>query len=125
MGMTQVEIAEELGTTQKVIFHRLKESGYSCRVAKKRNQFGSNNDSWKGNKASYKAFHYRLRALKGRPQKCEECGSTETTKTYDWANMTGRYDDPKDYKRMCRSCHWKYDGTINNIKHMDKEVARE
>ena len=46
-------------------------------------------------------------------------------KNYDWANLTGHYDDPNDYKRMCRSCHWKYDERIKNIKHMRKEVARE
>ena len=37
-GMTQVEIAEELNTTQKVIWHRLNEANYKCRIAKKRNQ---------------------------------------------------------------------------------------
>jgi hypothetical protein len=30
-------------------------------------------------------------------------------KRYEWANLTGRYDDVKDYARMCISCHRKYD----------------
>ncbi len=122
-GMTQAEVAEELGTTQKVIWHRLKGAGYKCRVAAKRNQRGKNNDSWRGNDASYSAFHLRLQALRGKPQKCEVCGTVDTKKSYDWANLTGRYDDPGDYKRMCRSCHWKRDKKILNIKHMRKESA--
>ena len=123
MGMTQVEIAEELGVTQKLIWGRLRKANYKCRIAKKRDQIGINNDSWKGEKVGYSAFHRRLEATRGRPKKCEVCGTNDSQKTYDWANLTGHYDDPKDYKRMCRSCHWKYDGKINNIKHMRKEVA--
>ena len=47
-GLTQEEVAEKLGTSQKVIWKRMKEIGYEARVAAKRNQYGSNNDSWKG-----------------------------------------------------------------------------
>lgn len=125
MGMTQTEIAEELCVSQKMIWGRLKKVGYKCRVAKKRDQVGNNNDTWKGDKAGYSAFHRRLEALKGRPKKCEICGTDDPKKTYDWANLTGEYDDPEDFKRMCRSCHWKYDGKINNIKHMRKGGAGE
>ena len=114
-GMSQVEIAEEMGITQKVVWNRLKGCGVKCRAAVKRNQTGKNNSSWKGNRAAYAAFHCRLYALKGHPQKCEVCGTTDANKTYDWANLTGQYDNPDDYKRMCRSCHWKHDGTIKNI----------
>ena len=120
-GMTQDEVAEELGTTQKVIWQRLKGIGYKCRVAAKRNQRGEDNDSWKGGEASYSAFHLRTQALRGKPQKCEVCGTTDPKRGYDWASMSGRYDDPYDYKRMCRSCHWKQDKKIFNIKHMRKE----
>ena len=114
-GMTQVEVAKHMGLTQKLIWHRLKESGIKCRVAKKRNQFGSNNSYWKGKKATYRAFHRRLDALKGKPKRCEACGTTDPKKTYDWANMSGRYDDPNDYKRLCRSCHWKRDKKYLNF----------
>ena len=30
--------------------------------------------------------------------------------------MTGNYDDINDYKRMCSSCHKKYDSVIDNLK---------
>lgn len=49
------------------------------------------------------------------PKRCDVCSTEEANKHYDWANLTGKYHDVTDYKRMCRSCHWKYDGKINNI----------
>ena len=122
-GMTQTEVAAALNTTQKVIWGLFKRNGYQCRKAIKRDQFGSNNSAWKGRGAGYQAFHRRLDATKGRPKKCEVCGTTEESRRYDWANLTGHYDDPGDYKRMCRSCHWKHDGTIKNIKRMNKEAS--
>ena len=64
-----------------------------------------------------------MKALKGKPKKCEVCGTTDKKKNYDWANLTGKFNDPEDYKRMCRSCHRKYDkahlnfqGGKNNFK---------
>lgn len=47
-NMTQDEIAEKLGTTQKVIWRALKKMGISSRVAKKRDQRGKKNSSWRG-----------------------------------------------------------------------------
>jgi len=32
-------------------------------------------------------------------------------------------DDPKDYKRMCRSCHWKFDGTHRNLGKYAKKAG--
>lgn len=113
-GLTQIEIAEKLNTTQKVIWRAFKNANYKCRVAKKRNQFGENNDNWKGNSAKYAALHYRIYKLKGNPKKCELCGTT-SAKKFEWANLTGKFQDPNDYKRMCGSCHAKYDKKIRNI----------
>lgn len=47
------------------------------------------------------------------------CASDQS---YDWASMTGDFADPSDYKRLCRSCHWKLDDKITNIT--GKEFAR-
>lgn len=30
----------------------------------------------------------------------------------------------KDYRRLCRSCHWKLDRKIGNIKHMRRKRQR-
>ena len=117
-GLSQVEIAARYHTTQKVVWKAMLRFGVKARTAAKRSQRGSLNDSWKGSSVSYAAFHKRIEALKGRPKKCEVCGTVDLKKTYDWANLTGRYDDPDDYKRMCRTCHWKHDKKILNIKGM-------
>lgn len=115
-GMTQTEVAEQLDVTQKVIWQRMNAIDYKCRIAKKRNQIGEKNSSWKGDKATYKAFHYRMYSLKGNPKKCDVCLTEDKSKRYDWANLSGNYSDPNDYKRMCRSCHWKFDKKFLNFK---------
>jgi hypothetical protein len=117
-GLSQCEIAQRYGTTQKVVWKAMKNFGVKARVAAKRNQRGDDNDSWKGNEAGYAAMHKRIEALNGRPRKCEHCGTTDLRKSYDWANLTGRYEDPQDYRRLCRSCHFKMDKIILNIKHL-------
>lgn len=52
-GMTQEEVAKELGTTQKVIYKRMKKLGYKARPAIKRNQNGEFNDNWKGGRVKH------------------------------------------------------------------------
>lgn len=118
LGLTQTEIAAKWGTTQRVVWRAMRKHGIKARVAAKRNQRGPNNDSWKGDAAGYHALHLRVAKALGKPMKCDVCGTTDPTKTYDWANLSGRYYDLRDYVRMCRSCHWKRDGKINNITHM-------
>jgi hypothetical protein len=108
-GMTQSEVATRLGVTQKMVWRAMRTHGVQARVAAKRDQRGSKNDSWKKGSVTYAALHYRVMAVRGKPKKCQRCGTDNPRKTYDWANLTGNYDDPNDYERMCRSCHWKYD----------------
>src|SRR5574343_640247 len=115
-GMTQVEVADAMNLTQKVVWRCLRDARVICRRAAPRNQKGENNNNWKPDGVTYAAFHYRMKALLGRPKMCEVCGTTEEKRTYDWANLTGKYDDPSDYKRMCRSCHWIFDQKHTNFK---------
>ncbi|MCP4990117.1 MAG: hypothetical protein GY928_29985 [Colwellia sp.] len=123
-GKTQSEVGEILNVSQKSIHKAMKRHKIKARVAKKRNQYGENNDSWKGDEAGYAAFHRRLYSKYGKPTKCSVCG-TKSSSNYDYANLTGNYHDIDDYAPMCRSCHWKYDKTILNIKHMrDREVKK-
>lgn len=71
---------------------------------------GEKSPAWKGSSASYFAMHQRVYAARGRPQQCEQCGTTDPKRTYDWASLTHNYADVNDYRRMCRPCHRKYDG---------------
>ena len=107
-GATQTEIAASVGLTQKVVWNLMRRSGIQARVAAKRDQRGPRNSSWKGDDATYQAFHKRVETARGRPSLCSRCGVTEAS-AFDWANLTGRYEDVNDYERMCRSCHRPYD----------------
>jgi hypothetical protein len=113
-GATQTEIAARLGTSQKVVFNLMRRHGIGARVAAKRDQWGANNHAWKGDEASKIAFHRRLYSRFGKPTQCSAC-ATEASKNYDYANLSGRYEDITDYTPMCRSCHWKYDDKVSNI----------
>ena len=120
-GMTQCEVAKEMNTTQRVIWRLFKKNKLEQRKAAPRNQRGVNNNNWKGSDVGYSAYHRRMESQMGKPKKCEVCGTDDIKLKYDWANLTGKYNDPKDFKRMCRSCHWKYDKKILNIKHMKEK----
>lgn len=73
----------------------------------------------KSTNSTNNSLHHRVRVLRGKPSLCEDCGTT-TAKKFEWANLTGRYDDINDYKRLCTSCHSKFDKKILNIKHMSR-----
>ena len=120
-GHTQEECANILGVSRKVIENAMKRLSIKSRVASKRDQWGEKNTGWKGKETSLVCKHRRLYRVFGQPSKCDVCGSTDENRSYDWANLTGDYDNPLDYKRMCRSCHWKYDKKILNIKKMRPE----
>jgi hypothetical protein len=56
----------------------------------------------------YDAHHWRVEQVYGKPQECWKCGTTEDRR-YEWANLTGHYEDVQDYARMCVPCHRNYD----------------
>jgi hypothetical protein len=59
--------------------------------------------------AGYYALHRWVAAEKGRPSKCEHCG-TETAKRFEWANVDHSYRAVLgDWIRLCKSCHVRYD----------------
>lgn len=72
-------------------------------------QSGERGNNWKGNKAGYFALHIRVRGQRGKPCFCEVCKTIDKNKTYEWSNLTGNFVNIMDYKRMCKSCHNKYD----------------
>jgi hypothetical protein len=111
----QEECGIALQVSRKVIYNAMKRLGIAARKAAKRDQWGPKNTGWKGADANIVCKHKRLYRSLGQPLQCDECGTNDPKRTYDWANLTGNYDDPSDFKRMCRSCHAKYDGKIQNL----------
>jgi hypothetical protein len=118
-GHTQAEIAQTLGVSQKVIWKHMKNHGIAARVAAKREQSGPHNHMWKGKSASYQAMHLRVQAKRGKASQypCCICGTTNESESFDWANLTGRYDDINDYAPMCRKCHREYDRSREMMQH--------
>ena len=73
------------------------------------NQYNEKNSQWKGETVSYSALHTWLRKRLGTPKKCDDCQTTKA-KRYEWANISHQYKrDVKDWKRLCCSCHYKFD----------------
>lgn len=67
------------------------------------NKFGSLHTS------EYRILHYWVEKHLGKPNKCENCGVTET-KRFTWANISGEYKkELSDWKRLCSSCHRQMD----------------
>lgn len=102
---TQIEIAHVLGVSLKPVQTAMRRFGIKARAAVPRDQRGSRNRAWKADAAGYQAMHLRVDSLRGKPKRCEQCGIDDENKIYDWANLTGRYNDPFDFARLCRSCH--------------------
>lgn len=108
-GLSQQETAAVLRVSLKAVQTALRHFKMPVRRAVKRNQFGEKNPSWKGSEAGYQAKHLRVSARRGKPSACDFCGTSDPELDYDWANLTGNYDDPEDFARLCRPCHRKYD----------------
>jgi hypothetical protein len=122
-GMTQAGIANELGLTQSIILRLMRDHQIPTRLAGKRTPLlGADNPRWTGSEASYDALHHRVAFHRGHPKKCEVCGTTDINLVYDWACMTGHYEDPDDYKRLCRACHRGYD--VKRRKSQGVQTAR-
>ena len=119
-GLSQAEVAEKYNASQKMVYSWFKKLGIKSRIPFKRNQNRENNSSWKGDKATYAAFHYRVESARGKPMICTVCGAINKS-VYEWANLSGRYEDVNDYARMCRKCHRAYD---KNRKNSSKHVKR-
>lgn len=112
-GKTQMEIARLLGCSLKPVQTAMKRFGVVPRRAIKRDQKVPSNSSWKGETAGYQAMHLRVRTVRGKPNACEKCGTK--VGRFEWANLTGKYSDPNDYKSLCISCHRKMDQAHRNF----------
>ncbi len=104
-GMTVAEVqAQVTGAKVQNVMARY---DIPTRRAIKRDQWGENNSSWRGDDATYKSLHHRLYRIHGTPSECDWCDQREGR--FEWANLTGHYTDLTDYVRLCVKCHRRYD----------------
>lgn len=108
-GHTMRETAEIVGTSIRVLQRLMPRHGIARRRAVPRDQTGERNAVWRGDTAGYQALHLRVQNERGKPSRCEQCGTTDPTVRYEWANLTGHYEDTSDYARLCVPCHRAFD----------------
>jgi hypothetical protein len=118
-NMTEAEIAASWGVTRKRVATAMRKYGIRHRKQVPRDQTGERHPHWKGKAIGYKGAHERVARVRGRPQRCEFCGTTDPGFRYDWANLTRQYHDPNDYIRLCRPCHGRFDAERRKVRVRD------
>lgn len=74
---------------------------------------GENNGQWKGDKVSYAALHEWVRKYYVKTEVCEICKEAPPR---DLANISQKYlRDLNDWEWLCRRCHMKKDGRMENL----------
>lgn len=66
---------------------------------------------WRGDEVGYFGVHDWLTKHFGQPVGCDDCGTDDPAKRYEWANISGEYRrDRSDFRRLCKKCHNDLDG---------------
>lgn len=111
-AMSTAEMGRKYGVSDTTIIKTLQRYG----IARRRQGHngdcarGARNPHWKGRKVGYTAAHDRVRRARGTPAVCEDCPKQGgSPRGYHWANLTGRYWDLEDYRRLCAKCHRTFD----------------
>jgi hypothetical protein len=93
---------------------------------------GEKNGRWLGNDAGYQAMHIRVYKLRGKADHCSKCGTDRPEDgRYEWANLTGKLEDPFDYAPMCVPCHRRFDidrfvvGEAHPVAKLTDAIVRE
>jgi len=93
---------------------RSSETKNKLRLSKLNNK----NPMWRGDNVSYITLHHWVTRHKPKPLLCSKC---KKIPPYDLANISGEYKrDINDFKWLCRSCHMREDGRMNNLKQFQK-----
>ena len=88
-------------------------------------KISENNPQWKGDNVGYSSLHCWVKYRKNRETICEECGE-EKGYSLDLANISGEYKrDVKDWEWLCRLCHMKKDGRLEQLTARNKGVENE
>lgn len=111
-GMSTRELARQYGVSRPAIKAARRRHGIPLRARAQWHRHGAARHTGKGNAAGYSALHTRVHRLLGLPQCGADCGTPAPEKKYDWANLTGDFADPADYRRLCRRCHARFDGQL-------------
>lgn len=125
-GLSHKNIADRCNLPRSTIYNYLKHFD----IIKKDNMSilkrGSNNPMWAGNKVTIVALHTWVRRNKPRVNVCEMCRHNPP---FDLANISNSFNE-KTYNRLfsnwqwlCRSCHMRKDGRINNLRQYENKKS--
>ena len=79
-----------------------------------KSKIAEKNPMWRADKVGYCALHDWIRRRLAKSILCNVCNRVPP---YDLANISQEYKrDLSDWEWLCRSCHMKKDGRINNLK---------
>jgi hypothetical protein len=123
---TQMEIAALLGCSLSPVQGALKFHGIPSRAQKIRTPLrGPESPYWHHASASYRTLHEHVSIVRGRPKLCEQCGEARPHIRYEWASKTKNYADVYDYIRLCRRCHYHFDGgSLNAVNQLRIDAKR-
>lgn len=94
------------GCAERTVIHIARRFGVPPRKSRGPGN-GQLHHNWKGEDIAYAGAHKRVSRIRGVPSLCENCGATEGR--FEWASLTGSYTNVWDYKRLCASCHRRFD----------------
>lgn len=132
--MKKVNLDKEMEGRKKYEYQYCRKEGKKCincgksitnKAIKCKSCFQKNekNPNWKGDEVGYNALHAWVRRNKPKSEFCEEC---KIKKPYDLANISGNYKrDINDFEWLCRSCHIKGDGRLDNINKIRKNYLEK
>lgn len=65
---------------------------------------------WKGGSVGYNAMHDWISRHFGKANKCEDSLCEKRSRSYQWANISGKYiRSREDFRMLCVACHRKFD----------------
>jgi hypothetical protein len=115
----------------KDVLVRMGGQGYCSKACSSKDRTRDAHPLWRGDEAGYVSMHKRVRRARGKAFGCTQCGLRDPAGYYEWANLTGRYEDIWDYTSMCKACHVVYDiallprGEANGNAKLTEESVRE
>lgn len=85
-----------------------------CGYSYRKMPTGPAHPAWKDYElVGYTTIHQWVYRIAGKPQICQECGTTKA-KRFEWANISGQYKrDINDWRRLCSPCHHRFDDISN------------
>ena len=117
-GRSTNKIAEDYKVSSGTVYNYLKKYiGVRSRV--EASHKGSDHHMWGGDSVDLASLHRWVTTRKPKPKDCSMCA---TKPALDLANVSNSYNkstytrDLKNWRWICRGCHMRSDGRLNNLK---------